>query len=66
MQETPLSIETAPPVLTVTELGQVLRVGRNTAYKYVRSGAVRYVQVGRQIRIPRSAVIEFLEGMRSA
>ena len=49
-----------PLILSVDQLAEVLCVGRNTAYDLVRSGQIRSVRVGRQIRIPRDALIDFL------
>ena len=49
-----------PLALTVLEAGQVLRVGRNVAYDLVRSGQLRSVRVGKNIRIPRDALAEYL------
>lgn len=49
-----------PLILTVEQLAEVLSIGRNTAYDLVRSGQIRSVRVGRQIRIPRDALIDFL------
>ena len=49
-----------PLALTVTEAGQVLRVGRNVAYELVRSGQLRSVRGGKNIRIPRDALAEYL------
>ena len=40
----------------------ILGIGRNTAYELVRSGRLRSIRVGRQVRIPKNALIEFLEG----
>ena len=40
----------------------ILDIGRNTAYELVRSGKIRSIKVGRQIRVPRDAVVEFLSG----
>ena len=39
----------------------ILGIGRNTAYELVRSGRLRSIRVGRQVRIPKNALIEFLE-----
>ena len=39
---------------------QVLRVGRNVAYELVRSGQLRSVRVGKNIRIPRDALADYL------
>ena len=49
-----------PLALTVPEAGQVLRVGRNVAYDLVRSGQLRSVRVGKNIRIPRDALVDYL------
>ena len=38
----------------------ILGIGRNTAYELVRSGRLRSIRVGRQVRIPKNALIEFL------
>lgn len=50
-----------PLAPTVLEAGQVLRVGRNVAYELVRSGQLRSVRVGKNIRIPRDALAEYLK-----
>ncbi len=52
--------QTIPLVLSVVQLAQLLCVGKNTAYDLVNSGQVKSVRVGRQIRIPREAVYEYL------
>lgn len=49
-----------PLVLTVSEVSKILGVGKNTAYDLIRSGTIRSVRVGRQIRIPKAAFLEFL------
>ncbi|WP_455582387.1 helix-turn-helix domain-containing protein [Dysosmobacter sp.] len=49
-----------PLTLTIEEAGQVLQVGRNTAYDLVRSGQLRSIKVGKQIRIPKQAMLEYL------
>ncbi len=58
------SFEEYPAVLTVRDLARCLRVGRNTAYRYVRLGKIRSIRVGRQIRIPRDFLVEFLKGVQ--
>ena len=49
-----------PVTLRVEDLMPLLGIGRNTAYELIRSGQIRSVRVGRQIRIPREALLEFL------
>ena len=54
------SFDDLPLTLTVEEAGQVLRVGRNTAYDLVRCGKLRSIKVGKQIRIPKQALLDYL------
>lgn len=56
------SVEELPLVLTVEDLMPVLGIGRNTAYDLVRSGQIQSLRIGRQIRIPRNAVIQYISG----
>ena len=49
-----------PVTLRVEELMPILGIGRNTAYELIRSGQMRSIRIGRQIRIPRDALLEFL------
>ena len=49
-----------PIILRGEDLMPILGIGRNTAYELIRSGQIRSVRIGRQIRIPRDALLEFL------
>ena len=51
-----------PVTLRVEDLIPILGIGRNTAYELIRSGQIRSIRIGRQIRIPRDALLEFLNG----
>ena len=55
------SLDDLPATLRVEELMPILGIGRNIAYELVRSGRLRSIRVGRQVRIPKNALIEFLE-----
>ncbi|MBR0312194.1 MAG: helix-turn-helix domain-containing protein [Oscillospiraceae bacterium] len=54
------SLDELPLALRVEDLMPILGIGRNTAYELVRSGQIRSIKIGRQIRVPRDAVVEFL------
>lgn len=54
------SFENLPLVLHVKDLANVLSVSQNTAYALVRSGQIRSVRTGRTYRIPKDAIIEYL------
>ena len=49
-------------VVTVKELCQMLKIGRNTAYDLIHSGEIETVKVKSQIRITKVSVISFLSG----
>lgn len=53
-------IEDLPLVLTVSDVSKILGIGKNTAYDLIRCGAIKSVRAGRQIRVPKSAFLEFL------
>lgn len=54
------NFENLPPVLTVEELAEILRIGRNTAYNLVKEKKIKSIQCGRAIRIPRKAIEELI------
>ena len=55
------NFDNLPLALTVLEAGQVLRVGRSVTYELIHSGQLRSVRIGRSIRIPRDALVEYLQ-----
>ena len=57
------SYDELPLTLRVEDLMPILDIGRNTAYELVRSGKVRSIRIGRQLRIPKDALIEYLSGV---
>lgn len=52
--------DNSPDMLTVRQVADLLRIGRNTAYELVRAGLVPSVKIGRQIRISKQAVIDYI------
>lgn len=52
-------------ILTIEELCETLMIGRNTAYRLLKSGAIQAFRIGRCWKIPRTAVSEFLASRRS-
>ena len=50
------SFEELPLTLRVEDLMPILGIGRNTAYELVRSGKIRSIRIGRQLRIPKDAI----------
>lgn len=49
-----------PIVMTVDQMAKILLIGRNAAYSLIRNGAVKSIKNGRNIRVTRGALIEYL------
>ena len=54
------SFDDLPLTLRVEDLIEILHIGRNTAYVLVRSGQIHSIKIGRQLRIPKQALIDYL------
>lgn len=57
-------ISEARIVLTVEEAAELLGVGRTLMYALVAAGDVESVRIGRLRRIPRDALVVYVEGLR--
>ncbi|WP_424768323.1 helix-turn-helix domain-containing protein [Paenibacillus sp. sgz302251] len=53
-----------PEVITVEGLMEILLIGRNTAYRLIRSGEINAIKIGHTYRIPILSVKEYI--LRSA
>lgn len=56
-------LEGYPEILRVEDLQRILGIGRNTAYSLLKEKQIRSIRVRRLYRIPKSAVIEYLENI---
>lgn len=54
------SLADLPAILTVADIQQFLRIGRNSAYQLFRSDQLRTFRVGGQLRCTKDALLEFL------
>lgn len=51
-------------LLTDPEVAQALNVSPKTVYNLRRTGRLRYIRVGRSVRVEQSAVDEFIASRR--
>jgi len=49
-----------PDILTVSQLCEVLHIGKNTAYKLLQSGEIKSVKIGKVYKIPKKFIMDFL------
>ena len=54
------SYDELPLTLRVEDLMPILDIGGNTAYELVRCGTIRSIRIGKQLRIPKDALVEYL------
>ena len=54
------SYDELPLTLRGEDLMPILDIGRNTAYELVRCGTIRSIRIGKQLRIPKDALVEYL------
>ncbi len=54
------SFDDLPLTLAVEDIMKVLGIGRNTAYKLIKSKAIFSIKVGHQIRIPKKSLIDYM------
>ena len=54
------SYDELPLTLRVEDLMPILDIGRNTAYELVRCGTIRSIRIGKQLRIPKDSLVEYL------
>ena len=47
-------------VLTFADLMDYLAIGKNTAYTLVREGKIKSFRIGRNYKIPKQAVIDYI------
>lgn len=48
-------------VLDIKDMCQILRIGRKTAYKLLQTGEIPYRKIGRNYKIRKEAIINYLE-----
>ncbi len=59
-------LEQYESVLTVTDLQEILGIGRNTAYALLNSGAIPAIRIGKKWRVPKDAVLHYLGQWKSS
>jgi len=49
-----------PDVVSVEEIQQMLRIGKNAVYTLLKDGVIKSVKVGKRYIVPKKYVVEFL------
>ncbi len=51
-------------VLTVKETCTALKIGKNSLYKLLKIGTIKYIKVGRKYLIPKVYLIDYINKYR--
>ena len=49
-----------PDVVSVEEIRQMLRIGKNAVYALLKDGEIKSIKVGKRYIVPKKYVVEFL------
>lgn len=58
-------LEQYEDVLTIEDLKEILNIGRGSVYDLLNRGVIPALRIGRNWKIPKPAVIEYLDSWRS-
>lgn len=47
-------------VLKIEDVMEIMKIGRNAAYKLINDGTIKSMRIGRNIRIPKIYMMDFL------
>ena len=48
-------------ILSVEDLCEILSIGKNTAYRLLKSGEIKSVRIGKVYKIPKEYLINYLK-----
>lgn len=49
-----------PDIMSIKQLQDALHIGRAKAYQLIRDNHIKYIRIGKKIRIPKIYLIEFV------
>ena len=53
-------LENYNDILNISDICEVLHIGRNTAYKLIHSGSLKSFRIGKAHKIPKLYLIEYI------
>lgn len=53
-------LENYSDVLRIKDIMDILEIGRNSAYKLISNGSIKSLRIGRNIRIPKIYLLDYL------
>ena len=47
-------------VVTINEVTEMLKIGKNTAWKLIHSGQIKTFNIGKCVKIPKKSVVDYV------
>lgn len=49
-------------ILSVEDLCEILSIGKNTAYRLLKSGEIKAIRIGKVYKIPKKSITDYIKG----
>lgn len=56
--------ENFPDVVSVDEVKEMLKIGKNTVYDLLKNKQIKAIQLGKKYIIPKKSIIDFLNSVQ--
>ena len=53
-----------PDILCIEDIMQIFHIGKNSAYKLIKSGIIHAHRIGRNYKIPKCCVEDYIKSAR--
>lgn len=61
-----IMFEDYPEIMTIAQVSQALRIGRNSAYMLVNNNLLGHLRIGSTIRVPKACLLKYVDSSWSA
>ena len=55
-----IMFEEYPEIMTIAQVSQALRIGRNSAYMLVNKNLLGHLRIGSTIRVPKACLLKYV------
>ena len=54
-----------PDIMTIPQAAEALKIGRKAAYALVNGNLLGHIRIGRNIKVPKEMLVEFVKTARN-
>lgn len=56
-----IMFEDYPEIMTIAQVSEALRIGRNSAYMLINKNLLGHLRIGSSIRVPKKCLLKYVE-----